>query len=1178
MDTNTPVQNLGAPKAQKSPPPAPARHRKGRLSGSGTIKALFGLKRPLSKQNSGASLIPGSELKATNATNSTNDTNTSTESSPSKKTGPEKSQMFNNGTIARRDFATSSGSSSTNGEKSLEIEDRQIIGRDAAPKANESTATETIEPEEVGNAAIVHEDGTTRPAPPTSPRPEHSSTRYEPPLQRPKDEDPPTPVLAPHNDFSQTQAGPDGCNAFINQRVSFAVDVSGSTQGLVLEQERWIIGTISRLLSDHMRSSQAEVLPWTGYALPVIGTDELNQLHALTGTCPSVLNTYPTFTRSLQQCSAWVLITDGQISEYEGKRFALGICDNEYHGTACVIIVVGYKARRPIDCDVSVGLAVFSSTPDCLFLFHDVETQQVYVLQSKGVFNAVLPQDCSAVNLDNDTRWSDLPPFFYEQLSTLRITKRQRLKRSEISLQSGKVLDFKNLCRYQIDAETANEILDNDDDLKTLLLSARIRGLESEVQRWIGKQQLQAKDPLTTTRPVGQALRYTKDLLSAIIDKLPEREKEILRCNLRIAHRANWASFLGSINLDQEAVVERSYVVQDAMTRIDLNRQNCRSGSPAALSPVSHRRAAAPTPPAPNPGYGYGHGYGQPSYPITGSSNQHPSYIQSSYSTGAYSNYSPPSPQPVYRRSFLGRGSGSQQHSKYLYTKHYQPASSSNASFRGYCAFCGEDDAVLAILIKKPPDDEKTDPFPEPNARNRTLYPFAMGVFPETDILSSYVCCDPCSYFLVLAGQSPYDEPLVGAIPLVGNIGMDGVNNAKSIETIDTALCGRFHKPVVPTIFLAILHSTLQQTLDRISMEPEEEISAQQINVLQWLSSEMANHAWVPMDDPCFVSLLTGYTSSCQLPLSQALASLLSAHPEMDLSLMEYPLPGFATLMFYVTLFNVGLDRAQFVAYQRLLFLLLDNHYDLLKSGQSRIATGELNTVMSAGPSFANAQSTNQSRMASGSRTPSSTSHILKSIPSHLSEEDIAIFQNLGPIFTFIDRNCGAALEVFLVYLSKITIADPNWTESFKRLREHRDLRDIIEKPETIDAMDAEFLIRTVIPQCIEDDTGKVLGPAQQIFRCSKNDTVPYEDSARMQHPQYTHGIKQQLWELDSQAPLAIRNTALRGESDKTQDDFVGKEGNREGGNVVSPMAVEEGEKAEDLDNELDEFEDSKFA
>lgn len=543
-----------------------------------------------------------------------------------------------------------------------------------------------------------------------------------------------------------------------------------------------------------------------------------------------------------------------------------------------------------------------------------------------------------------------------------------------------------------------------------------------------------------------------------------------------------------------------------------------------------------------------------------------PSYVPVPAPASSYYGYQNQAPQTTTRRPILGVESSNPQWPNVLYTKGYQYDRLSNSGFLGRSAFCCEENEVLALLIKRPPEDEKSDNFPEPNTSTRTKYPFEMGGYPETDILPLYVCCDPCSYFLVLAGESPYGKPLVGAIPLIGSIYMDGASKVKAVETINMSLCNRFDKPTVPTIFLAILYNTLQQGMERVSTAAKGEILAQQINSMRWLSSKMAQHACVPKNDPCFGSLLAGYSASYQILLSVALGNIFSGYPEIDNSLIEYPLSEFVVLMYYVKLLNLDFGHSQFVAFQRLLFHLLEQHHKILASGQVDVAILEFSEVLksaehvstSAGPTYQN--------FGSGIAFPNSTTSILRSLPNHLLPEDLEIFQSLGSIYDFIDEHCKTALVVFLAYLYTIDTADCDWTESFKRLREHKDLGCIIKAPETISPQIGFTLVSGVMPQCIEDKTGKVLSPF--LTRRQGGRPLPMREDAigRLYEP-YRDIMKHRILALFSDSNKNDNKNGVAKEADgktnvenRTNEQYTGR--------------VEECDEVD----ELDELEDSKFA
>jgi hypothetical protein len=87
--------------------------------------------------------------------------------------------------------------------------------------------------------------------------------------------------------------------------------------------------------------------------------------------------------------------------------------------------------------------------------------------------------------------------------------------------------------------------------------------------------------------------------------------------------------------------------------------------------------------------------------------------------------------------------------------------------FCGLCSFCAHADSLLVLLFKKPTPNLYTGGIPRPGSRSALAFPLAMGCFPETDIISSYLCFDACSTHLVRLGRSPLDEEIVGSYPLL---------------------------------------------------------------------------------------------------------------------------------------------------------------------------------------------------------------------------------------------------------------------------------------------------------------------------------------------------------------------------------------------------------------------------
>jgi hypothetical protein len=196
---------------------------------------------------------------------------------------------------------------------------------------------------------------------------------------------------------------------FRDMKAVIAVDVSGSTRGKVIEQEIKAAQSICNNLSE-VAVAQATIIPWDHRLHPFTTAKNARRLKSEGGgTRPSALTSSNISVNALGKCSAWLLFTDGEIVDREIRDFSRGLCTNGLHGTACIIVLFGYKCQKPVDCNISVGISIFGMAPDCLFLFHDIASGMVSILQSKGVFNKLLPNGYGVLSLDEHTKWWDLP-------------------------------------------------------------------------------------------------------------------------------------------------------------------------------------------------------------------------------------------------------------------------------------------------------------------------------------------------------------------------------------------------------------------------------------------------------------------------------------------------------------------------------------------------------------------------------------------------------------------------------------------------------------------------------------------------------------------------------------------------------------------------------------------------
>ena len=834
--------------------------------------------------------------------------------------------------------------------------------------------------------------------------------------------------------------------SFSDTIATFAVDTSGSTGGVVLQEEKNAIKTLCEGLA-YDAFTQARIIPWSHEVHSSIGANELGTLVSEGGTEPSRLNVSHGARTALSRCSAWFLLTDGEIDHQETRAFSQGISGTGLHGIPCVVILFGYKASRPIGCNISVGLAVFSNAADCLFLFHDIDTTQVYILQSKGVFNAVLPSGSHKVALDSGTLWRDIPLFTYHQLFDLALPARQQLQSNELLLQSGHKINLQDLYLNQIDSSTTGEILANNDNLQLVLLAAQLRGDDDNIRKWILEQSPRGSNILLRERPDinRQAARTMRALLSLLARPNSNMDILVLQHDLRTAHHDNWVKFVSDLRAEYHESSARSTVVSSVIERIDSNRRDMNGGlnSPSLLSPVPGVLEPPTTPRLKN------------SHIPVRSSAGLPSEIMDNFDL------------PTSKSMLTGENAGA------LYIQQYQ-CRPGDSIVEGTCPICEECDVVLVFLLKSPPTDITTPNFPQPNDRKGLAYPLAMGTYPETDILSSQLCCDSCAHTLV-QGKMEYDgDEVTAAIPLMQSA-FSGEYQLTTLGLVDTALEKRFQKSSVELVLLAIIHGTLAN-LDGKNLRLR---SAALIRASCWIA-EKTN---LPMS---LSMSITGSTAQSEpsfdpMPMIEVLKVNIKNVEQPESPLLQYPIGGFVVLMLTMEALNrVALVKAcQLAVWHRFLFHLVERHCALLASNQPQ-AIEALRTMLTASSADTDpagaangddrplkpiAETPNESRERTelpeeprdvSTDSPVSTESKVPSVGlstvyrTHLlSEEDLEEFERLGKLFEPVKDLCSAALHSFLKCLSQQALEPSLAIDVFDKMRAQEDLHDVFVIPDS---------------------------------------------------------------------------------------------------------------------------------
>ena len=457
---------------------------------------------------------------------------------------------------------------------------------------------------------------------------------------------------------------------------------------------------------------------------------------------------------------------------------------------------------KPSQCNITVGLSVFAVSPHTAFLYTDVKSGTTYVLQTKGCFSALLPGGRSNPTLDRSTSWDDLPQMSFENLSRIAVSPPQTVSRDEVILNDSSKLNIASFLQYLPEDESLiAQVLDNEDNLKTIALTAKVNGQSDRFQMWLDRVDHRLDSSNTAKSP-------------------PEGENP--QSIADVDTQIHWiADDTLSVEYEDE----------------NFRRRRSSSGHARRLSTTGFDKAgdnigSIPMPPLPNV-----------QYPV-----RNP----------------PPKPSKI---SISHPG--------------FQKPDSQRDCFIGKCNLCASNTNVMALLLRVQPERANTPHFPAPGTRSKLIYPLAMGNYPETDIVSSSVVCDPCSYYLIKKGKSPQGDILISALPMVSF-----KKNKKSwLETVQVATQKRFHHSDIPIVFLSILYTKMERLL-------EDDVSPQVEGLrvaLEWVCSMLLSEVLISSaHDPQLHRFGIGLLDEVLLRnFRYALDDIQKT------TLLEYPLDGF---------------------------------------------------------------------------------------------------------------------------------------------------------------------------------------------------------------------------------------------------------------------------------------------
>ena len=804
--------------------------------------------------------------------------------------------------------------------------------------------------------------------------------------------------------------------SFRDSKISIAVDVSGSTFDDVLAAEKRAIHSICSLIPRNLRAT-SKILPWNDFAGEPIPSGNLSSLVSDGGTDPNSLIQHPECRYVLQESDFWFLMTDGLIGHEEVRKFAHGLLEYALHGKACIITVFGYTDGKPSDCNITVGLSVFAVSPHVAFLFTNVDSGNTFVLQTKGCFSNLLPPGRSNPVLDYNTQWDDLPRMSYENLSRVSIPHSQTVGKEEIILNDNSRLDLTKLLEnLPNDDNIIEQMIDNEDNLKSIALTAKIKGKSDRFEAWLDKidENLDKQDTYTTKPPL------QKQHSQLLTDVIYELEKPVHSEELSPAQKN-----LQEANANDALRKEQDYYMEEQSHHRRRSSGHARRVSLSCLDDAGDNIGSIQ----------------RDSLPVN---TYHPN-----------------------AKLKTGR----------LWSTGFRKPNGERESFHGICNICAIDTSVMAFLLRKPPDKAETLNFPKPDTKSKLLYPLTIGNYPEMDVVASFLACDPCSYRLVQQGKSFRGNTFISALPIVSfsknqapwleivNIATQKRFHPSDIPMVFMAILYTKLERLLEEDSLAPfddIREAIKWTCNMLLAE---------VIVSQMHTPELDRFGFGALHEVLLKSFQGAMSDNLNtFLLEYPLDGFIVANVAFSNSKHQQKITGskrkkivFFRFLYYLTeqyhQFDQESNKLVTNAAKTLILCLSDpvGPRSLFQWEKLRSLSGYGKNLTEMRKFFSMI-----SRQSRSNRLSISVKELTET--PFLTVEAMNQFQRLGVLFNWISSQAGHAMAAFLHHLLRTDIAGASTQEHFVRIAGSSAFKQALDKPETLSAQGVEDLISNLPP------------------------------------------------------------------------------------------------------------------
>ncbi|CCT66545.1 uncharacterized protein FFUJ_03582 [Fusarium fujikuroi IMI 58289] len=782
---------------------------------------------------------------------------------------------------------------------------------------------------------------------------------------------PPVPDQAP----AQEQAAA----SFRQSKICICVDVSGSTYGPALTAEIKAVKQVCSFIPQSMYEN-ITIIPWNDASERPRSLSQIHTLESGGGTDPNVLLEDPECRLLLQEADFWFLMTDGEIDQSVVRQFARNLTDYGMHGKACIVSVFGEKLMKPSHCNITVGLSVFAVSPHVVFI---------------------------NPTLDYDTNWSDLPFVSYENLTRISVPRAQKVEKDELILHGNTRVNINNLVsRETIDEDLMRQIMLNEDNIKTIALTAKLRGESDKLTKWLDKVDAKIEQ-------------------DSISEAFGHKDSQLLKDTIAEIGEANGTQ----VSLDDYGAMgygaQNAYAFEPCPAHISFphayHQEFKKSSTRMRALTEPNTRLGAPENIG---GYEFEHLHSlTPSNDLWTRSILLPKGLSQTTQPDKLSYTPQTNEKPQSYEPFTETITGNQgDHLNLAIAGFLKPTQAKDQHILD-CPKCSRARAVMTLLLRASDQSMVTKNFPAVNSTSKLVYPLTMGNYPETDIISDTITCDKCAVAMVGTKRAAHKEALVVALPLVSY----SKNQDAWLQTVNIATGRRFHRSDLAQVFLSIIFTKIEHLLSESSKVPNLH------NALNWQASMIQ----------CEVVLQAeNFPHVCQLGVGLLNEVILRNYRDCLVQdkfplLLSYPLDGFIVT-------NAALSNSKYsgilsqpkrksVVLLRFLYHLLENccAYEQ-KNGPLQLHAAKTLILLMDDPSGPRSLFKWRSLRAFSFRFDS-LQDLQKYLSNHavmdryrlsltaadlldtplLTATGLAAFRRLGPLFSWIEREAGNAIAVF---------------------------------------------------------------------------------------------------------------------------------------------------------------------